>query len=211
MRTDVGGKGQQTQRRLIEAARKVIARRGYHAARIDEIARVAKASRGTFYQYFESKEAIFEELLSRISTEMLDLADRLQTVHPDQRGYATLRSWLDDYLQLAAQWAPIIQAWTEVDSPVSSPGQIGETMLIDFTGRIGRRIRAGRPPELNTRLAAVAITAMMDRFSYHLLSHEIGVDRDVVIDSLALLILKMLHPAADLAVAIPSPVGDPSS
>jgi AcrR family transcriptional regulator len=41
----------------------VFAEKGYHAASIDDIIREAGIARGTFYLYFESKRAIFEELL----------------------------------------------------------------------------------------------------------------------------------------------------
>jgi AcrR family transcriptional regulator len=44
-------------------ARDVFARRGYHAAKIDEIVATAGVARGTFYLYFEDKRAIFEEIV----------------------------------------------------------------------------------------------------------------------------------------------------
>ena len=46
-------------------ARDVFARRGYHAAKIDEIVGAAGVARGTFYLYFEDKRAIFEEIVDR--------------------------------------------------------------------------------------------------------------------------------------------------
>src|SRR5579864_6427734 len=50
---------------ILTAARDVFARRGYHAAKIDEIVASAGIARGTFYLYFEDKRAIFEEIVDR--------------------------------------------------------------------------------------------------------------------------------------------------
>ncbi len=43
----------------------MFAKRGYHAAKIDEIVAAANVARGTFYLYFEDKRAIFEEIVDR--------------------------------------------------------------------------------------------------------------------------------------------------
>ena len=44
---------------ILTVARDVFARRGYHAAKIDDIVAAAGIARGTFYLYFEDKRAIF--------------------------------------------------------------------------------------------------------------------------------------------------------
>jgi AcrR family transcriptional regulator len=50
---------------ILAVARDVFARRGYHAAKIDDIVASAGIARGTFYLYFEDKRAIFEEIVDR--------------------------------------------------------------------------------------------------------------------------------------------------
>jgi AcrR family transcriptional regulator len=50
---------------ILTVAREVFARRGYHAAKIDEIVAGAGIARGTFYLYFDDKRAIFEEIVDR--------------------------------------------------------------------------------------------------------------------------------------------------
>lgn len=56
---------QQTRERLLEAARQAFTREGYGGASVDLIAEAAGYSKGAFYSNFESKEAIFLELLER--------------------------------------------------------------------------------------------------------------------------------------------------
>jgi AcrR family transcriptional regulator len=46
-------------------ARDVFAKRGYHAAKIEDIVLAAGVARGTFYLYFDDKRAIFEEIVDR--------------------------------------------------------------------------------------------------------------------------------------------------
>jgi len=50
---------------LLLHARDVFAKRGYHAAKIDDIVAAAGVARGTFYLYFEDKRAVFEEIIDR--------------------------------------------------------------------------------------------------------------------------------------------------
>jgi AcrR family transcriptional regulator len=51
-----------TRQRLLAAAESVFARRGFHAAAVDEIAREAGATTGALYANFAGKEALFLEL-----------------------------------------------------------------------------------------------------------------------------------------------------
>jgi AcrR family transcriptional regulator len=53
-----------TRRVLIDAAARVVGRKGYHAATVDDIAAEAGFTKGAFYSNFESKEDIFVELVT---------------------------------------------------------------------------------------------------------------------------------------------------
>ena len=63
------GKAERRQQ-ILAHARDVFARRGYHAAKIDDIVAAAGIARGTFYLYFEDKRAIFEEIVDRTITRL---------------------------------------------------------------------------------------------------------------------------------------------
>ena len=54
---------QQTRRALIEAAADVFAKRGYHAASLDEVADAAGFSKGAVYSNFSSKDDLFQALI----------------------------------------------------------------------------------------------------------------------------------------------------
>lgn len=62
------------ERHILECAKKVFADRGYHAANISHICAEAGIGRGTLYQYFRNKKAVFtailRETLERVRTLM---------------------------------------------------------------------------------------------------------------------------------------------
>ncbi len=72
-----------TERRLqiLAHAREVFARRGYHAAKIDEIVASAGVARGTFYSYFNDKRAVFEELVDHAFVRLGTAFVRVDTDH----------------------------------------------------------------------------------------------------------------------------------
>ena len=64
---------------ILEKARDVFARAGYHAAKIDDIVAAAGVARGTFYLYFEDKRAIFEEIVDNTFTRIGTAIIRVDT------------------------------------------------------------------------------------------------------------------------------------
>jgi AcrR family transcriptional regulator len=56
---------ERTAQRLVDAAERLIARRGLEATSVEEIAEAAGYSRGAFYSNFKSKEDLFFEVLRR--------------------------------------------------------------------------------------------------------------------------------------------------
>src|SRR3982074_1492332 len=54
---------EQTTQRLLDAAQKVIAKKGLEAASVENIAAAAGYTRGAFYSNFSSKDDLFIELL----------------------------------------------------------------------------------------------------------------------------------------------------
>src|SRR2546423_4674070 len=53
---------------LLEAARRVFERDGYHAATVSSIVQMAGLSQGAFYLYFVDKKAVFAALQDEMAT-----------------------------------------------------------------------------------------------------------------------------------------------
>ena len=63
----LSAKGLRTRQRLIEAAEEVFAEYGWEEASIVKITEEAGVSQGTFYRYFLSKQAVFDELVEDLN------------------------------------------------------------------------------------------------------------------------------------------------
>lgn len=61
-------RGEATRRRILEAAEQVFAEHGYHEASIVKVTEQAGVALGTFYLYFDSKQAVFEALVIDLNT-----------------------------------------------------------------------------------------------------------------------------------------------
>jgi len=66
---------------ILEAALLVFAEKGFAAARMEEIARRARVSKGTIYLYFDSKEAVFRALVREMLVTRLQEATELARAH----------------------------------------------------------------------------------------------------------------------------------
>src|SRR5580658_10077617 len=53
-------------KQLLLCARRVFAKEGYHGASIDDVIRLAGVARGTFYNYFDNKRALFQDVLEEL-------------------------------------------------------------------------------------------------------------------------------------------------
>ena len=60
-------RGERTRARLLEAAEQVFAEFGYHDASIVKLTEAAGVAQGTFYLYFASKLAVFDELVDDLN------------------------------------------------------------------------------------------------------------------------------------------------
>src|SRR6476646_148098 len=76
---DRRAQGSATRQRLLDAGLDVFADRGYHAARVDDIVRVAETSHGTFYLYFANKEELLRDLATVCATDLRQAAGALES------------------------------------------------------------------------------------------------------------------------------------
>lgn len=74
---------EQTARALLDAARRVLAAKGYHGTKIVDIARAASVGVGTFYLYYPTKEALFLELVEDTVARLKIELDAVRATIPD--------------------------------------------------------------------------------------------------------------------------------
>src|SRR6476661_7451551 len=139
-RRELRARGQRTMQRLLDAGVEVFAKRGYHAARVDDIVKVARTSHGTFYLYFANKEELFRALAGEVADAMRELAERLEPLRPEPAGRVELRAWIAQLGDLYEHYGPDIRAWTEAEIGGSEVGRLGTDVLTQFTRVLSHRI-----------------------------------------------------------------------
>ena len=102
MRSDAHGRGVRLPRsvrraQLLEAAKEVFVKAGYHAAAMDDIADRAGVSKPVLYQHFPGKLELYLALLDQHSGELLDLirAALASTTENKQRVAATIGAYFE--------------------------------------------------------------------------------------------------------------------
>lgn len=182
--------GERTRARLLEAGMQVLADRGYHAARIDDVVRLADTSRGTFYLYFADKEDLVRTLAAAAADDMAALADGLGPVGPGPEGLVELRRFIGGFHETYERHGAVIRAWAEnqVDDP-----PLVELGLATFGGLaavlVERLEESGSCPVADSGLAATILLATLERLVYFVTSPPLGFEAGQLLDELA----GMLH------------------
>jgi len=181
--------GKKTMRKLLDAAMTVFEKRGYHAARVDDIVKVAKTSHGTFYLYFANKEDLFRALTADVAEEMTGLSESLAPISATDDGYRELRQWLSRFTDIYQHYGPVIRAWTEAETDGSEYARTGTDVLNAFVRTLVARVaESAGAGGLDPQVAALAIVAMIERLNFYLLSGQLGIDRDEMLDTTASII-----------------------
>ncbi|AZV48818.1 TetR/AcrR family transcriptional regulator [Bacillus halotolerans] len=77
MKSRKGRKGEESRKRLLKAAAHEFSIRGFHETKVSAIVKRAGLTQPSFYLYFQSKEAIFEELINDFHSRLRKLTESL--------------------------------------------------------------------------------------------------------------------------------------
>jgi AcrR family transcriptional regulator len=194
--TELTLRGQQTRDKLIAAAGAIFERDGFLEARITDIADHAAVAHGTFYTYFESKDAIFRAVAEQMISKITPVERDIGTTHP-----LTLISEANrQYWETFRTNRGLFEALDQVAS--FSPD--GREMRREFRhtyeqvayDRITTWQKAGiASNDVDPHLAAMALTAMVGRFIQVCLALEDERDSQIPEDQ-ALKLLDTLYARA---------------
>ena len=146
---------------ILDAARHVFARNGYESTTIRDIIRETELASGTFYNYFRSKEDVFEALSARSPRRFRDvLADVRAGTHDFEsyiraafRAYfAFLRDEQEDACKDGSQRH--LLAGIRVDTPEML------AVIDEVRADLERHFAAGQLPEIDTEYLTAAAVGM---------------------------------------------------
>jgi AcrR family transcriptional regulator len=190
----LGAQGRKTVRRLLDAGLAELAERGLHAFRVDDVARRAQTSHGTFYLYFSNREDLFRALMRDTLHDIQILAGDFPDVTDDEAGRAALRDWVHRFADTYAAHAAVIRALSQADSASEAVWDDGLRTLFGLAEAIAAgMITAGRGGE-HAELTALACVMMLERVNY-LISIGVRLPADEMTNRLSDVIYAAFHSA----------------
>jgi AcrR family transcriptional regulator len=194
-------KGAATRARLLRAAKFVFERKGFLNTRVSDIATRAKISYGTFYHYFDSKEAIFLELAqleeARLTSAPHDdgNAHRGLTSTAVERITGANRRYLERYREQAAIMG-VIEQVSRHDEQVNAVHVATQRLFAEQAERACRRLQqdGAADPGVDPVVAGDALGAMVGRFAeLWLVQGYRDYDFDEAVEQLSLLCANALR------------------
>jgi AcrR family transcriptional regulator len=198
----VGERGARTRQRIVEETLRLFESQGFHATSVDGIAKAAGTSRSTLYQYFESKEQIFVELLDECGSALMRVVRRIGPLGPTRLGFDNLHWWLGEWAYVYDKYATMFVQWANVDTPGTSVRPLVTGFTHSYNMRIAKRLESSGVTGLAPVDAAVAMTSIVHRFNYFrhmgLVPHWLTADQ--LLDGLAVFVQLVLFPDTPLEV-----------
>jgi len=199
---------EQTTQRLLDAAQKVIAKKGLEAASVENIAAAAGYTRGAFYSNFSSKDDLFIELLRREHQQATDelnalRADRSLPVDDLQRAA------IDIYAQIYRDNDSCMN-WTEARMLAARDARFRaklnalmtqkRALIADFIRYFYERV--GAPPPLPPEQVAMGFMSMAEGVKLYMMSSPAEMTNPIAESLLTLFadsIMKLARLQADSA------------
>ena len=197
----VSDRGKRTRSMLLDAARQVFEEWGYGDASVALITEAADVSHGTFYTYFESKLAIFAEVVKLMIGDfrMEEDSTPLRGVLLADRIERAIRAYLTAYSRNARMMA--VQEEAAIASPEMQRLRVATRReIMNGTERAIRRWQAAGLADsgLDPRYTANALGAMIARFAYVWLVQNESFELECSVETLTVLYCRALglHPTA---------------
>jgi AcrR family transcriptional regulator len=185
---------------ILNAAKKVFARRGYHATTVAEIAKVAKLSYGSIYWYFDSKDALFHALMENEAQSLRDhVTEALTTTPvkgaPDAPFRAAVRATFEFFESDRAVVKLLFRdSYSLGDRFEKHLFGIYEGFISDIEQIVEEAQSKGWVIDMPPRMIAFAVAALVGQIAHRRLVTDDGLPAAVVADFVVSLLLNGLLP-----------------
>jgi AcrR family transcriptional regulator len=203
-------RGEETAGRILDAAETVLARHGFAAARVRDVAALAGVNVATLYIYFPSKQHLHEAVLERGLQPLIELLARFAH-EPDKR--AATAPTIDQIMRhLAAHPAIPRLVYQEAVCGGELLTRVAHRWFRPLEDMIEAELRAGAMPKdeaFVSILAAIFLHLTFGHFALApLLSRVFGADFEsrAVLDRQTQLLATLAHQLAETARALEQPV-----
>lgn len=180
-------RGRRTRDRLLEAARAVFEERGFLETRVSDIAERANVATGTFYTYFDSKDAIFVALVDAFIAALYEQSHVGEVAGPDprQRIHTSNARFVEAFRRHGNLYGVIVQA-ASFNDEVRRRRLASRSVFIERATRGLRQLQAQgvADPTLDADVTAALLCGMVENFVER--SHDLGLpfDDEAAVDAM---------------------------
>ncbi len=190
-------RGRQTQAAIDAAARAVVARKGILATTISDIAAEAGRSTASFYNYYDSKEAMVREWAVRFRDEARDRAQAAAApeLSNSERAYRAAAAHWNTYRNRLAEIISVSQLAMVSEDFARYWAEICELPIGLVTAMVKQAQGQGFCTDDDPHLIAVALVSMLNQFCYAQLSGDGAktADDDACITTLANIFYRTIY------------------
>jgi AcrR family transcriptional regulator len=181
--------GPERRRRILQSAKRVFARRGYHDTNISHICEDLGIARGTLYQYFTSKKDVFaaivQDTLDRVRTAVeaepvLEIPQGFRPTHDQSMRYAagSLRRVLEAAFADEASLRILVREAVGLDVGIDAMLRAIDDLVID---RMARDLEAARRAgviraDVDPRAAALFVIGGVQKLALDALARDRAID-----------------------------------
>lgn len=182
-------KGHQRRAKILEAARQVFEERGFVETRVADIVAAAHVAQGTFYTYFDSKDAVFAEVAQNVIDDMLALLHTPR--RPGASAHERVREGLRRFTEAFRPNARIIGLIEQVGTFTPEMRTLRLALRESFVAMSARGIarmqaEGHADPAVDPLMTAEVLGAMVDQTCYVWFSLGKEFDATEVLDSLSM-------------------------
>ncbi|WAC57920.1 TetR/AcrR family transcriptional regulator [Gordonia sp. SL306] len=174
-------RGRETLEAIHTAARKVIAEKGFLKTTVADIVGEAGKSPASFYNYYDSKDALLEHWAREFQQEARNRVEQaIHDSHPDQyeQIVASVRAHWETYRDRLAEMVGVFQLAMVNDEFARVWDSLCGELITVIARAIGRAQTDGYCPGVDAELTARAIVSMLNMFCYDSLANGRAADVD---------------------------------
>lgn len=185
---------------ILSAAKKVFAKRGYASTTIADIAKAARVSYGSVYWYFDSKDALFHELMEAEEKALRDaIAARLATLDGGADGETFFRAAVTGTFEFFERDRAMVRLLFRDAHSLGGRferhlGGIYERFIDDIEANIVAAQSRGEIIDAPPRMIAFSVAALIGQIALRRLTTDDGLDAAVVAEFVVTLVLEGLRP-----------------
>ena len=184
---------------ILAAAKKVFARKGYHATTIADIAKAARLSYGSIYWYFDSKDALFHALMEAEGQALRDHVTEALLTTPGRSPDAPFRAAVRTTFEFFESDKALVKLLFRDSYALGDRFEkhlfgIFEAFISDIETIVADAQRRGLIVEAPPRMVAYSVAALVGQVAHRRLVTDDGLSAAVAADFVVALLLNGLLP-----------------